>query len=100
MTIPTPQQLANGNPAIGQIWREVDPRQERFVRIEGEHSFGFFGVRKVVNIDGIWIDAPNSRRAEAKAERFNGKRSGYEFVVDPADAAAATTPDALERVRS
>ena len=71
--------------AVGQIWREVDPRFERHVRIEsigaGRRSVG---IRTVVRHDGRWIEGPRSRASWCDGERFNGKRGNYEFVL-PAD---------------
>lgn len=67
-------------PKNGDIWREVDPRFERFVRIEAIYS-GRRGyqIRTVTQTEGKWSPAPRSRLSYADAERFNGKRSGYEF---------------------
>lgn len=66
-------------PAVGQIWKEVDPRQERYLRIEHGSPFGKVAVRTVVKKDGRWVDAPYSRISYCAAVRFNGKRGGYEF---------------------
>lgn len=68
-------------PSRYQIWREVDPRQERHIRIERvgvTHAW----VRKVIlrGEPARWTDAPKSRVAEARLSRFNGKRGGYEFI--------------------
>ena len=69
---PTPE------PQVGQIWREVDPRRERFVRIE--HIGLDVGIRTVVRDGNLWFPASGSRLSDAASERFNGKRGGYEFV--------------------
>jgi hypothetical protein len=66
-------------PAKGQIWKEVDPRDERYVRIERVTLAGFPVIRKVIRQNGSWIHAPRSFERFAKPERFNGKRGGYEF---------------------
>lgn len=61
-----------------QIWKEVDPRFERFVRIEsvgvGRRSIG---LRTVILDDGRWVDGPRSRMTYADPERFRGQRGGY-----------------------
>lgn len=62
----------------GQIWKECDPRMDRWVRIEsvgvGPRSVH---VRAVTLQDGRWIEAPRSRLGYASPERFNGRRGGY-----------------------
>lgn len=66
-------------PKVGQIWKEVDPRLNRFVSIESVKPNWRRGItiRTVVNQDGVWVPAPRSRVSYADAERFNGKRGGY-----------------------
>lgn len=71
---------ANAQPQIrvGQIWVEMDPRDERYVVIlDAWH--GWARVRRV-NADGT--DWPKSRALNAKAERFNGNRGGYAIHKD------------------
>lgn len=75
-------------PAVGQIWREVDPRFIRFVRIESVGSFfrneEVIGMRNVTNDQhGGWVRPKGSRFNRAKIGRFNGKRGGYAFVEEP-----------------
>lgn len=67
----------------GQIWKECDPRFERFIRIEGVsgHRRGIT-TRTVIERDGSWIEAPRSRANYCDAERFNGKRGGYALWQD------------------
>ena len=66
---------------VGQIWREVDPRFDRFVRIEevGPHQIG---LRTMIHDGKRWIAAPRSRAAVTSPTRFNGKRGGYELVEE------------------
>jgi hypothetical protein len=65
---------------VGQIWREVDPRQERYVQVTRVGT-QMATVRKVErDAARQWDFAPKSRYAEAQLHRFNGKRGGYEFV--------------------
>lgn len=68
-------------PAVGQIWREVDPRHERYIRVE---SVGIedASVRSVIFDGTIWVDAPKSRQAFASLKRFNGKRGGYDLHME------------------
>lgn len=69
---------------VGQIWREVDPRRERFVRVESV-SMGRCGVsiRTVEKRDRRWLDAPRSRLSYADHDRFNAKRGGYALHEQP-----------------
>lgn len=70
-------------PVEGSIWRDVYPRFERHVRVQGPPS-GFpqtVRIRTVVKrSDGVWVLAPRSRDTYANLDRFNGKRGGYEIV--------------------
>ncbi|MBN9434035.1 MAG: hypothetical protein J0I45_16510 [Bosea sp.] len=70
--------------AAGQIWKEVDPRFTRFIRIEnvgaGRRSIS---IRTVENVDGRWVDAERSRCSYADPQRFNGKRGNYAFYEAP-----------------
>jgi hypothetical protein len=66
-------------PAKGQIWKEVDPRFNRFVRVERVTLGGHVAIRTVIRDAGSWISAPRSRELLTKPERFNGKRGGFEF---------------------
>ena len=83
--MPTPARLATASspavrrPQVGEIWREVDPRFERFLRIEavGQHKIG---IRAVVRDGSRWISSARSRAGDASPARFHGKRGGYEFV--------------------
>ena len=63
-----------------QIWREVDPRFERYVRIVDVGNDVI--VRSVVFDGTLWVDKPKSREAYAKLTHFNGKRGGYDFYMD------------------
>jgi hypothetical protein len=65
-------------PAVGQIWKEVDPRKERYVRVE-RVDIETIMVRRVIRPFGSWTHAARSPERWAKASRFNGKRGGYEF---------------------
>jgi hypothetical protein len=62
----------------GDIWKEVDPRMERFVRVAsvgtGRRSVA---IRTVVLAMGQWRSTARSRLVYADRDRFNGKRSGY-----------------------
>lgn len=67
-------------PAVGQIWKEVDPRFNRHVRIEVCHQ----GSRRNIAIqtvslgaDGSWCKVRGSRLSYVDPERFNGKRGCY-----------------------
>lgn len=65
---------------VGQIWREVDPRQERYVRVEGTGPTEI-RIRTVVrNEDGAWVVKKGTRECPARRERFNGQPGGYLWV--------------------
>ncbi len=69
-------------PAVGQIWKEVDPRfvgdEQRYIRIESTRPDRIY-FRTVIKKEGDWVEAPWSRASRAQKKRFNGKRGGYEF---------------------
>lgn len=72
---------ADALPQVGDIWREVDPRCERFVRIESvgvvtTHSRSI-GIRTVIRRESGWIAVPRTRTSYARLDRFRGKRGGY-----------------------
>lgn len=66
----------------GQIWKENDPRNERYIRTitgpEKDHEGNLFVRVRGCNKDGGHVG--RSRESWAKLERFNGKRSGYSFT--------------------
>lgn len=66
-------------PRQGDIWKERDPRFDRYVRIEsvgtGRRSVAIRTV--LLSDDGKWRDSPRSRLSYADIERFNGKSTGY-----------------------
>lgn len=69
----------------GQIWREVDPRFVRCLRVErmsGTADFRSVLIQTVIKTDAGWEPAPGSRKTWAMAERFRGGRGGYELVED------------------
>lgn len=73
-------------PRRGDIWRAVDPRRVRHIRIlSGPFGDGTVIVRRVdQRADGTWFVPKRAPSRDAKLERFNGKRNGYAFVTaDP-----------------
>jgi DNA-binding IscR family transcriptional regulator len=64
---------------VGQIWREVDPRFNRYVQIV-EIANSTVKSICVATID-IQTNALG-RKNWASRERFNGKRGGYELHKD------------------
>lgn len=65
----------------GQIWREVDPRLERYVRVIGITG-GIRGVmiETVIKVGDAWQRKPRCGKTYCNPERFNGKRGGYSLV--------------------
>lgn len=63
---------------VGQIWLEVDPRFDRFVRVEevGQR----IQIKTVERASGGWRADSWTRAGYASPLRFNGKRGGYKFV--------------------
>lgn len=80
--------------AVGQIWREVDPRFDRYVQVESVCTMlgntNIVGIRAVVpNDHGGWDYTLGARYSRANAIRFNGKRGNYELVATPTSAPSA-----------
>ena len=85
MTAAMPATAPTAEPTVGQIWREVDPRFVRRIKILSVRP-GRRGVEiRTVYRDtvGNWIFTSGSRVSYADHERFSGKRGGYEFVETP-----------------
>lgn len=71
----------------GQIWKEVDPRLERLVRIiqVGEPTSslpGFVQIECVLMGPTGWQRKSRTGVTRARASRFNGKRGGYALHED------------------
>lgn len=62
----------------GQIWRENDPRKERYVQIVKVGNVE--AVIQTVEFDGtLWINKPRSRETYANLARFRNGYGGYSF---------------------
>lgn len=75
---------------VGQIWKELDPRSERFVRIVGNGSnIGHrrISIITVVHREDNWRPAPRSRITYCDERRFNGKRGGFALHEEPSQGA-------------
>lgn len=74
-------------PEKGQIWREVDPRFDRYVMVldvrEGRR--GILVQTTERNDLGQWVPAPRSRKSWCDVERFSGRRGGYELTSSGGD---------------
>lgn len=62
-------------PKPGEIWQEVDPRLERYIRIISVYDD--VTLETVIKTDAGWRRAPRTGQRHARMDRFNGKRSGY-----------------------
>lgn len=69
---------------VGQIWKEVDPRKLRFVRVTNVSPDGSsIKLETLVHAGGTkWVRAAGTRDNYAKADRFDGKYGGYALHVD------------------
>ena len=79
---------------VGQIWQEVDPRKERFIRVISVVPGIAVSLRQAdigavigaVEIETVgssplgWFRLPLTRVNHASAARFNGRRGGYKLV--------------------
>lgn len=61
---------------IGQIWQEVDPRFERFIKVVELTEDEI--LVQTCDREGNIVNG--SRVTRPRAERFNGKRGGYKRV--------------------
>lgn len=59
-------------PQTGDIWKEVDPRAERYVRVMEVSS----GYARMARCDAQG-DNCATRFTRARLDRFHGKRGGY-----------------------
>jgi hypothetical protein len=64
----------------GEVWREVDPRFKRWVKVRFVHK----GVVIISRCDEKGTLENSMRVTTAKQERFNGKRNGYEYYFSTA----------------
>lgn len=64
---------------VGQIWREVDPRTNRHVKVIEIADWSVKSI-KITTIDPLTNTLGRSNWASR--ERFNGKRGGYELHRD------------------
>lgn len=65
-------------PKIGQIWKECDPRIERYILIMDACEEDWY--IRTCTVDGERL--PSTRVGRAREERFNGKRGGYAYVKE------------------
>lgn len=56
-------------PAVGQIWKEADPRVTREIEI-----------LKIGQAEAVIQTVGSKRQTLAKLTRFDGKRGGYSYV--------------------
>ncbi len=65
----------------GQIWKENDPRQERYICVLCVQDYFTNGHATALvqrcDAEGKPI---SHRKGSARIDRFNGKRSGYSFT--------------------
>ncbi len=75
--------LYSGHPIKNQIWREVDPRYERHVRVLSVSADKeIIVIETVIRSSNGWVHKPKSPKwTYAGVERFNGKIGGYELIA-------------------
>ncbi|MBU0917898.1 MAG: hypothetical protein KKD97_16255 [Gammaproteobacteria bacterium] len=64
---------------VGQIWKEVDPRFDRYVEVIGVNDQEQKATIMLAARSG---GHAGSRSTKASLKRFNGKRGGYELHKD------------------
>lgn len=64
---------------VGQVWKEVDPRFERYVEVIGVDEQEQKATIMLAARSG---DHAGSRATKAGLKRFNGKRGGYALHKD------------------
>lgn len=69
-------------PAKGQIWREIDPRKIRYVKIIGVDRDSV-AIETVERSSVGWRRKRGTGRTVATLARFNGSRGGYDFEAQP-----------------
>lgn len=83
-------------PLKGDIWREVDPRFNRYIRIHETPLPDDLRVvfQTVVNATDTleWTAGKNSGLQSARRERFNGRRGGYTLYQRPTPKSAGNEP--------
>lgn len=81
---------------VGQIWREMDARGARYVRVLEIHPSAvpapMVTVETVYNADGKWFRAHGTRQNAARVDRFNGKPGGYSLFEPPPEPVTAEPP--------
>lgn len=65
-------------PEVGQIWREVDPRMVRNIRILRVMSEDA-EIETVINVEG-WKRKSKTGPRLCRLDRFTGRRGGYKYV--------------------
>lgn len=60
---------------VGQVWRENDPRMDRYVRVQEIDSDTIYLLR--VNEDGTPWTGGRIRKTRAARYRFGNKGNGY-----------------------
>jgi hypothetical protein len=67
--------------AVGQVWKEVDPRFTRYVQVEAIHGGhrANIAIRTVIEKSGVWEPKKGARLSYADGTRFDGRRGGYAF---------------------
>ena len=60
-------------PKVGDVWKEVDPRMERYVCVLELSASGYARLARC-DANG---EGQSTRLTRAQLDRFNGKRGGY-----------------------
>lgn len=63
----------------GQIWKEVYPRQERYIKVLSVFDRRAI-IQTVTGDQKRWARKPKTAEREAHLARFDGKRGGYSYV--------------------
>jgi hypothetical protein len=69
--------------AIGQIWKESDPKLSRFVQVAGVFpSINQVALQTVELIDGVWRVKRKDFQSRSDMKRFNNANRGFMLVQD------------------
>lgn len=68
---------------VGQIWKEVDNRFTRLVRVVRVDDIGFIDIQTIFSSTDSSITKDNPGKITiSNRKRFNGKHGGYKLIPE------------------